>query len=360
MKGIRSISFPITWISINLCTHIIATNGRDDQHHLSLIGQSLLQYHPTFFEDIERIIKDRGVKWDTSKVERMRNQQTRELKKAKNLKNNKKSKTTKLTKNCDPEDVNLLDYSQWQAERGYWIGEYTFLKGDAKPFVSSGWNYPYDSYKGFITGEVVGNAYRQRNVFLYPPQISSLCDPNNPKNVVGDGTCGVNGNTKIFEADQSVTTCPTNDQLGGDIEGQYIQGGIAFPTKTELVGKDNALLYQVFIPGAMFGQENDLLVQSQLTTITTSPTGQFYRTRSAQGFDVFGNIGKSDSVSYYRERKVDKNEFYATFNSSMALFNIREEDLCVWDNMNNLIANVTGSYATCEKHLEEAFALGGE
>ena len=57
---------------------------------------------------------------------------------------------------CDPVDVQLLDYPQWQAEKGYWIGEYTFLQGDGNSFVSSSWNYPYDHYKGFITGEVVG------------------------------------------------------------------------------------------------------------------------------------------------------------------------------------------------------------
>ena len=57
---------------------------------------------------------------------------------------------------CDPADVQLLDYAQWQAEKGCWIGEYTFLQGDGNPFVSGSWNYPYDHYKGFITGEVVG------------------------------------------------------------------------------------------------------------------------------------------------------------------------------------------------------------
>ena len=113
------------------------------------------------------------------------------------------------------------------------------------------WNYPYQSYRGFITGEIAGwvaltiahdpfyqtlfssaknlldhanhfsdnlwniNAYRQRNVFLYPPQDSNVCDSANDA-VKGDGVCGVNGNTKIFEADQVATTCS-----GGGIEGPY-------------------------------------------------------------------------------------------------------------------------------------------
>jgi hypothetical protein len=70
-------------------------------------------------------------------------------------KSTKKSKLTKAPK-CDPEKVNLSDYPQWRAEQGYWIGEYTFLKGDGSPFVSGNWNYPYDNYKGFITGNISG------------------------------------------------------------------------------------------------------------------------------------------------------------------------------------------------------------
>ena len=56
---------------------------------------------------------------------------------------------------CELADIDLNDFPQWQKERGYWIGEYTFLGGDGQPFVSSSWNYKYGAYKGFITGEVV-------------------------------------------------------------------------------------------------------------------------------------------------------------------------------------------------------------
>ena len=63
----------------------------------------------------------------------------------------------RYVKECDPEtDVTLSDYPQWQHERGFWIGEYTFLRGDGTPFNSSSWNYPYDLYKGFITGDIKG------------------------------------------------------------------------------------------------------------------------------------------------------------------------------------------------------------
>lgn len=57
---------------------------------------------------------------------------------------------------CDPSNVNLADYAQWSAESGYWIGEYTFLQDDGTPFTSASWPYRYDSYKGFITGNIRG------------------------------------------------------------------------------------------------------------------------------------------------------------------------------------------------------------
>jgi hypothetical protein len=60
------------------------------------------------------------------------------------------------TPKCDPTTINLADYPQWVAETGYWIGEYTFLQGDGTPNVSPSWPYPYDSYKGFITGNIKG------------------------------------------------------------------------------------------------------------------------------------------------------------------------------------------------------------
>ncbi len=44
----------------------------------------------------------------------------------------------------------------------------------------------------------------------------------------------------------------------------------------------------------------------------------------------------------------------------IAEYNIRVEDLCVWDSNSNAIAGVTGSLETCQDHLEQSFALGNE
>ena len=55
---------------------------------------------------------------------------------------------------CNPGEIDLAEFKQWQQEKGYWIGTYTFLGSDGKPFKSPSWNYPYGDYKGFITGEV--------------------------------------------------------------------------------------------------------------------------------------------------------------------------------------------------------------
>lgn len=162
---------------------------------------------------------------------------------------------------CDPEtDVDLSEFPQWRDEVGYWIGEYTFLQGDGSPFQSSNWPYPYNSYKGFITGNISGNKYRQRNVFLYPPSPPSSCGFEE-SDTVGKGVCGVNGNTKVFQADQEATTCTVD----GSISGPYPP---FFQTKTELVGANNALLYQVILPKGDYGPylkvSEDRVFQSQL------------------------------------------------------------------------------------------------
>ena len=114
---------------------------------------------------------------------------------------------------------------------------------------------------------------------------------------VGRGRCGEHGNSKIFMADQTATTCSDNPELGGDIEGPY-QG--IFKTKTELIGRDNALLYQVYINKDMFTHlTEDQLYQSQLTTLTEDSEGNLFRTRTAQGFPFGGSVA-SNYASYYR------------------------------------------------------------
>jgi hypothetical protein len=179
-----------------------------------------------------------------------------------------------------------------------------------------------------------------------------VCDSTNDA-VVGDGVCGVNGNTKIFEADQVATTCSD-----GGIEGPY-QG---FSTNTQLVGADNALLYQVFAPVSLlasFGIDatEDRLFQSQLTTITKNPSsGEVYRTRTAQSFDAFAFVGESTSASYYRERKVTESEFYTELKNTITAYGILDSDLCKWDS-NNQNVTTTGSIDACISHLEESFEL---
>jgi hypothetical protein len=204
------------------------------------------------------------------------------------------------------------------------------------------------------------NKYRQRNVFLYPPMDASECAGLSPNDVVGSGDCGVNGNTKIFEADQEATTCD-----GGNISGPYGSGMYVTDTYTTLVGLDNAVLYQVYVPtsttSALFGESEPRLLQSQLTTITKSPAGEIRRTRSAQGFNAFSFVGTehtTNSMSYYRERKVTKEEFYAAFATAQSAYSILDADLCKWDNNGvDLMGGGDGSMDACVAHLEESFAL---
>lgn len=205
------------------------------------------------------------------------------------------------------------------------------------------------------------NAYRQRNVFMYPPlpiNSNNKCLGNKPEvPVVGVGRCGKNGNTKVFFADQSASTCSTNEELGGDIQGET-QG--LFNTYTQLVGKENAVLYQVYVKPGILGPD-EVLFQSQLTTITRSSDGQVYRTRSAQGFDAFGGTQTPRYLSFYRERKVTSDTFYAELESTTSEYNILDSDLCAWQDAQG---GVSGSpYAdspgmgACIQHLETTFEL---
>jgi hypothetical protein len=204
--------------------------------------------------------------------------------------------------------------------------------------VSGKWNYPYNAYRGFITGAIQGRAYRQRNVFLYPPQTEAICESRG--DVVGEGTCGVNGNSKVFSADQIAAAGDTD----GSISGPYF--GI-FETSTELIGRDNALLYQVYL--------YDMLFQSQLTTLSVDASGGTRRTRSAQSF----REGIPNAMSIYRERKVSKSEFYTAFEDTLVEYNLLESDTCAWMDSPTGLGIVPTEYTPglegCMAHLEQSF-----
>ena len=261
-------------------------------------------------------------------------------------------KSGKGNKVCDPNDVVLADYAQWVAEKGYWIGEYSFYGSDGQPNVSPSWPYPYNAYKGFITGNIEGNAYRQRNVFLYPPASTETCGSANP-NVIGDGTCGTNGNSLVFFADQEATTCSDNPELAGDVNGPFQSAYGTLNTTTELVGAENSLLYQIFVPGF----ENPL--QSQLTTLTKSPGSEEFdiRTRTAQGFNFA--TGEQTSASFYRERKVSKQDFYTELSNTIEEYNILESELCFLNGGSGRIPvdGYTPGYDQCVEHLQSSFDL---
>ena len=269
---------------------------------------------------------------------------------------NTRAKGLRGLQSCDPNEVVLADYPQWQAEEGYWIGEYSFYQADGTPNFSDDWPYPYDTYRGFITGNVEGNKYRQRNVFFYPPEPTEDCKRRDGVQVVGDGKCGMNGNSLVFFADQQATTCSDNEELAGDIEGDFAPG---ITTTTELIGDDNALLYQVFfdpVPGVVPKK----IIQSQLTTITKDPdTDTTYRTRNAQSFSAFAPPqGVVTNASFFRERKVTKEEFYAEMRATIAEYNILESDLCFLNGFGRApVEGYVAGFDQCEAHLESSFDL---
>lgn len=265
---------------------------------------------------------------------------------------------------CNPEGVVLNDFQQWKDETGYWIGDYDFYQSNGEPYKSSQWPFPYRQYRGFITGNVVGNKYRQRNVFVYRPLPVEECDgyDSNITNTF-HGTCGTNGSTKLFEADQEVTNC--GDSTDGSISGPY--KGV-FKTETDLVGNDDAILYRVTLNKDALGPgfpPKDCLLQNQLTTITRSSDGeQVYRSRSAQSFECFNPVtyGQPNSLSFYRERKVDQEEFVTEMKATLTEFNVTKGDMCAWepDAASRTVPSIyydNPGVSSCLVHLNESFAL---
>ena len=266
------------------------------------------------------------------------------------------SKSSKSkSKSCDPSKVVLADYQQWQDEEGYWVGEYSFYGSDGLPNNSTSWPYNYQTYRGFITGNTACNKYRQRNLFLYKAWNEAL-----------------EGSSRIFFADQEATTT-----CDGNIEGPYSLFGIDFETETTLIGRDNAVLYQVYHPTAsgtlnIGGQDvpftcEESIFQSQLTTLNTRPDGVKQRTRTAQGFYAdcsynnlanFGgadNRGKQQYASFYRETKVTKDEFYAQLNATVVEYKIPQSNLGAF--LGSGLPSGNSGYAFIEDHLESSFEL---
>ncbi len=221
---------------------------------------------------------------------------------------------------CDLEQVNLLDFEAWQREDGYWVGEYTFLGPDGDPNESTRWPYEYAHYRGFIHLEVSGNSIRQRNIFAYPPQPDPVKCTGAEGEVKGNGICGVNGNEKIFSADQSASDCH------GSLAGPFITPFGNAATYTQIIEPDTVIYKVVFDSPPFAGN----LMQNQMTTLSEGGAG---RVRAAQGFNVV--TGAPSYLSFYRERKVSEAEFYQMIEDTRVEYNILEEDECGWDGVTN-------------------------
>lgn len=227
---------------------------------------------------------------------------------------------------CNISAVELEDFEVWRREEGYWFGEYTFLGAEGDPFISSDWHYDYDHYYGFIHIELNGNSISQRNVFIYPPRSIETCVETSDA-VVGDGVCGVNGNEKIFSADQSAVDCK------GNLAGPYYYGAYTLDTTTTVLG-DDTVIYAVKLPEAYGGGFN----QNQLTTLP----GNGVRVRTAQGFDF---LGMPSYASFYRESLLsNQSTWLAKLSEVRTQLNITDSDLCGWDSSN------TPSGVSCEDH----------
>ena len=261
--------------------------------------------------------------------------------------------------------------SRWADEDGYWMGELSYFGQNLAPnHDPDRWNYPYDHYKGFITGSVDGGSYSQReprhhkpvparayppptrrplshtehpvvfagNTFFYPPQTAARCTENN-STYVADEMCSVHGAAKLFQADQTTEFC--NEKDGGRISGPYG----ADSTITTLIGTQ-AVLYQIWSSDS---NGESVLSQSQMTTITHLSDGQIRRTRTAQFFDK--NSGEAAQFSFYRELKVHESTFWTQFNATMVEYNVSPA---------TIDKRCTGRFGNLKQFMEGSFDWDGD
>lgn len=107
------------------------------------------------------------------------------------------------------------------------------------------------------------------------------------------------------------------------------------------------------------GYKEPRLMQSQLTTLTEVSSG-LRRTRTAQGFDVFGAVGAPTYASYYRERKVSEAEFWAEFDKAVSEYDILTSDVCAWksgETGGTQSSGYTAGRAACVEHLDQSFEM---
>ena len=226
---------------------------------------------------------------------------------------------------CDVSEVNLSALEVWKREEGYWYGEYTFLGADGNPYVSKNWNYHYAHYYGFIHLQLIGNSLKQRNVFVYPPQSNLTCASTN-NSTLGSGSCGINGNEKIFSADQKAIDCE------GNLAGPFPYGPYTLDTSTRTMN-DDTVVYKVTLPASLGGGIN----QNQLTTLP----GNGIRVRTAQGFAA----GQPSYASFYREYKqASRADWVKKLQEIRRVANILTADECGY-----LSSNV-GSGTNCTAH----------
>ena len=140
---------------------------------------------------------------------------------------------------------------------------------------------------------------------------------------------GVNGNERIFSADQSASDCD------GNLAGPYVTFGLTVDTTTTVLG-DDTVVYSVKLPAHLGAGFN----QNQLTTLP----GNGVRVRTAQGFSFGAEL--PDYASFYREYKLaNRTEWLAKLAEVRAANGILDSDHCAW-----VSGSPPESGTTCAEH----------
>lgn len=222
----------------------------------------------------------------------------------------------------------LLDLPVWRRESGLWWGNYSFLGPDGvaippTPFnasnpASPGFPYRYDQYTGFINITIVGDRFYQHNYFLYPAPPADFCARwanSTVKNVIGNGTCGITGYERPYEAFGSQykdTPCMIGTRGAGSFGN--------WTTYTIMLDAQSLVYTTITSP------PESIMYARQINSIPDANGSLRYR--SQMSFDISaGASGRKTTISDYRELKVaSADEWIALIKKYRELYNISAAD----------------------------------
>ena len=222
---------------------------------------------------------------------------------------------------CNPDEVNLLDFEFFQNDAGYWCGDATLLNANGTPLESEIFPYPYANYKLFWVNDIQGNDLQTRTLAMYPPlspeRCAALAAAGIP-NALGSGVCGENGAGKIYIGDQTASDC------SGTLQGVFPIGSTPLFSESTLLTQQIQTYRQEFVEGGVLLLDGITTLQDR--ALVTN--GQIWDPRQPPGLpQLYG--------SYFdRMRQCSAAEFFAEIVFWSKRYHIPAGETCGLDSAN--------------------------